>query len=62
MKRSDKDNAALAKAETELHYASEVCHALILFVGEYILISMRFYADAATSSTNELAVGVQRRR
>lgn len=26
MKRSDKDNAALAKAETELHYASEVRH------------------------------------
>lgn len=28
MKRSDKDNAALAKAEMELHHASEVCQFL----------------------------------
>ncbi|KAL9601581.1 MAG: hypothetical protein Q9219_002415 [cf. Caloplaca sp. 3 TL-2023] len=33
MKRSDKDNAALAKAETDLYHASEVCQTFAAFCG-----------------------------
>lgn len=67
MKRSDKDNAALAKAEQELYHASEVTHlprppperatSFRRRAGE-----RKLFFEYSTTTANGHVVGVQRCR